>query len=204
MSLITDDSTAASHPGEIIIAADKYLDYRGIKGMGRIYYSLLFRVSDDLLFRRFKHNQVVFDWLLKKEHFKNGCVNPSVVINKDTGLLATFTNLTSTGLHPTPVIKIAAEKLYLVKNISINNGQRLATVALYKRGEDPDAKAWINFDPKLPNCFTDNTDTCNWAIRRISKNAWKCLELGLDQISTKDQPGLYHVDLDSNLVNKAY
>ena len=204
MSLIVDDTTVASTPGEIIISKAKYLDYQDLKGIGRIYYLFLLGFSDTLLYKRFKNNLIVFGWLYTKEQFKCGCINPTVVIDKNKGLIATFTNLTSVGDKPTPVIKISIEKLHLIKNMTISNGQRLATVALYERGRDPYAKAWTNFDPKIPNCFTDNIELCNMAIKRLSKNAWKCLDKGLEQLPDNRQPGLYPVQLDSSLVNNAY
>ncbi len=40
-----------------------------------------------------------------------GCINPSIIVNKDKGLIATFTNLTNNGDNPTPVIKISHEKI---------------------------------------------------------------------------------------------
>ncbi len=204
MSLIVDDTTSASIPGEIVISKDKYLEYQDIKGMVRLYYRLLLGFSDKWLYRNYKKNRIIFGWLYKKEQFKSGCVNPTVVVDKEKGLIATFTNLTSIGNRPTPVIEISIEKLHLIKNIAISDGQRLATVALYERGEDPNAKAWANFDPKVPNCFTDNIESCNMTIRRVSKNAWKCLDKGLEQVPTKDTPGLYSVQVDSVLVNNAY
>ncbi len=199
-----DTNTEASSPGDIVIDKQKYLDYIGLQGWKRIYYSLLLRLPKDLLYKRFHKNPVVFHYIRKIEQFKLGCLNPTVVVDKDNGLIATFTNLTYTGSSPTPVIKISREPLHLIKEPALFNGLRLPTVALYQR--DPrkqQAYAWDNFDPKIANCFTDDILACDHLLSRLSKNSWICLQEGLKQVQTPGATGLYYVQLDPVLVENA-
>jgi len=205
MKHTVDNTTHASTPGQIQISKRKYFNYIKLTGFMRLKYHLLFSFPQNFLFKLFHSDNIVFDFTQKTEQFKYGCLNPTVVINKDKGLIATFTNLTSYGTDITPVIKISKEPLELISNVEIKNGKKLPTVALYMRNvQDEFATAWSDFDPKVANCFTDDLEACNKLLSRISANGWKCLENGLNQIDNKERTGLYYVDLDVELVRNAY
>jgi hypothetical protein len=204
MSLTLDDSTQATHPGAIRISRRKFLEYNSVSGFSKMYYSIILLVPKRFILRLFKSDQIVYNWIHTCEQFEFGCVNPSVIINKEKGLIATFTNLTSFGDEPTPVIKISVEKLYLIENIALKNGQRISTVALYERDEDDiEADAWKDFFPIVPNCLTNDIAECNNSMEKLNQAAWKCLELGLKQVTSKETPGLYYVDLDKYLVKSS-
>ena len=205
MKHTVDNSTVASNPGLIEISTKKYFDYIQMKGMRRFLFSVLFCLPEKFLFKLFGSNRVVFGFIQMREQFRYGCLNPTVVVDKENNLIATFTSLTATGNKPTPVVKISKEPIDQLSNMSIENDQRLPTVALYL--QDPrkmNASAWMDFDPKIANCFTDNRSQCNELLERISENNWLCLELGLKQIDTPYKVGLYPVELDDDLVRNAY
>jgi len=205
MTHTVDDTTQASTPGQIEISRRKYLDYIGVKGVVRLKYVLLLRLPANFLFKYFQSDDIVFDFIHKVEQFRHGCLNPTIVINKEKGLIATFTSLTSYGEDTVPVIKISKEPLHLITNIQISNGQKLPTVALYKRDpEDEYAPAWVDFFPKIANCFSDDLNVCNLLLSRMSEKGWLCLAQGLQQLDDTEKPGLYYVDLDEELVRNAY
>lgn len=205
MSFTIDDNTQASTPGQINISKIKYLEYVQLTGLAWLKYASLFKLPDNILFKLYHDDTIVFNYIQMVEQFKYGCLNPSIVINKQKGLLATYTNLTSYGEVQTHVIKISKEPLHLITNIQVENGQKLPSVALYYRNlEDEYAYAWSDFNPKIANCFTNDLNACNQLMSRCSEKAWKCLEIGLRQLKSKEIISLYHVDIDSDLVFNAY
>lgn len=204
MKYTVDNESRASQPGNIEILKTKYLDYMRIKGIQRFIYGLLFTLPESVLFKMFGWNSVVYNYINKQEQFRYGCLNPAIVLNKEKGLIAVFTNLTSFGEEITPVIKISEEPLYLIKNVTIETGQKLPTVSLYLRNPDNlYATVWMDFVPKIANCFTDDTVACNKLLSRVPENGWICLEMGLKQINTPEQTGLYHIQLEKELVKNS-
>jgi hypothetical protein len=205
MSYFVDPSTQASRPGYLNISRDKYLAYRRLKGIRKAWYSAILRLPSVLLKTFSLNDNVLYDFLLKQEHFQLGCINPTLVINAQEGLIATYTNLSFVEDEICPVIKISKEPLDLISNTEIKSGVRLPTVALYFRNiSDGPVTAWADFDPKVANCFTDDGDKCMSMLSEISSNAWECLELGLMQIPRKDKIGLFHIELDQDLVSNSY
>lgn len=200
-----DSNSEAASPGQIEISKSKYLDYAKLNGIERIKYNLLFSLSSDFLFKWLGANKLVFDYIKKKEQFRYGCINPTIVVDKSKGLIATFTNLSSNGYDIVPVVKISKEPLELIRNIEVLDGQKLPTVALYLRNtEDEFARAWVDFTPKIVNCFTDDLTVCNEVLSRVSSKAWECLELGLVQVINKTHEGLHYVKMDKKLVQSAW
>lgn len=200
----TIEESYAAVPGEISISKQKFLDYFGVRGIRRLMYRIVLSFPKRLLYSILKNNVLVSHWISITEHFKFGCVNPAIVLNQEKGLVAAFTNLTNSGNVPTPVIKIYKEKLHLVQR-EIFTGQKISTVALYYRNpKQVNASASIDFDPKVPDCFTNDYVVCDQTMNKLSVNSWKCLELGLAQLKEKEKLGLHHVDLDKELVNSSY
>ena len=205
MAQTYDDSTEAAQPGRLKISPRKYLDFIGLTGPVRLKYHFLLHLPQRILFKIFKSDQIVHDYEGYTEQFRFGCINPSVVLDSEKGLIATFTNLTGSGNQPTPVIRISAEPLHLIKNKLVENGLRIPTVAFYLRNmADPTATVWADFDPKIPHCFTDDTNACNNLMFKISGNAWTSLNIDLEQVPYPYQIGLYHLQLDPDLVWSAY
>ena len=176
-----------------------------MKGVARWKYTLLLGLPAKMLYKFFRSDDIVLEFIYKLEQFRYGCLNPSIVINKEKGLIATFTSLTAYGEDTVPVIKISKEPLHLITNTSVSTGQRLPTVAVYERDqEDEDAPAWVDFYPKIANCFTNDLKACNRLLSRVSEQGWQCLAEGLAQLDDLETPGLYYIELDDELVRSAY
>lgn len=205
MAITFDDTSVASHPGEIKISSRKFLDYFGIKGLRRIYYLGVFKMPLNSLNLLMKNNRIVHEWMEKTEQFKFGCLNPSMVIDSDKGIIATYTNLTNDGSVPTSVIKISSEKLHLVVGPKFVNGQKIPSVAFYyPNQENPNATSWSDFDPAVPHCFSDNNSACDKLLTRLNEKHWLCLKIGLGQVKNPSEIGLYSVEIDTEIVNLAY
>lgn len=204
MSITCDDSTVASSPGNVIISPSKFLDYYSVKGMRRIMFSILFKIPLKLLNRIAGNNEIVHQWIAKTEQFQFGCLNPSIILNVETGLIATYTNLTNNGGKINSVVKISNEKLHLIKQRELKNGQRIPSVAIYYRNvEKPNSNSWKDFSPLVPNCFTDNFIECDNLLKRLNENHWTCLNIGLEQIEDKTKIGLYKVSIIPEIENAA-
>jgi hypothetical protein len=175
----------------------------GLTGWKRLKYSLL--LNDSPTFLNLFRDTVNDDWQLRVLQFERGCINPTVVVDVQNRLVATFTNLASMPGEPTPVIKISKERLDLITNVEVYDGLRLPSVAIYVPHTDHGwGMPWKDFDPKVANCFTNSKKDCQRLLSKLPANAWKCLELGLEQVPDKKREGLYPVKLDSHLVNNSY
>lgn len=202
MAITYDETAVASHPGDITISPQKFLDYYNIKGLKRFYYLMLFKLPMEFLGKVMRNNSVVYEWIGRTEQFRFGCLNPSIVIDPERGLIATYTNLTNNGGMPTSVIKITSEKLYLIEGMKFIKGQKIPSVAMYYQSkEDPSATSWVDFDPRVPHCFSEDISLCNKLLDRLNKNNWLCVKIGLEQIQNKDEVGLYSVKIDPDIVN---
>ena len=195
MSFTVDDNTVASSPGAVEISKNKFLDYFGFKGISWLRYSILLSLKESYLYKSFGDDKIVFKFIGLKEQFRYGCLNPTVVVNSERGLIATHTNLAMTESVSVPVIKISKEPLHLIKNIKVTDGQQLPTVSLYQRNmEDDNALSWKDFDPKIVNCFTDSIDDYNRLLTNLSKEQWFELYRGLATIEDKLKEGLYFLE----------
>ena len=194
MSLIVGDSAKASRPGEINIDPGKFLDYFDVGGVKKIYYLSLFKIlSNEVLIRRFENDTVIHNYIEKVEHFQLGCVNPSVVVNKSKGIIATYTNLANNSGAFVPVIKVTQERLDLVRNMPVFDGKKIATVSLYMGYEDQEQDAWFDFEPYLPNCFTDDLSAYRHCFDRMEKKDWDNLDEAIGLLENPEDPGLYYI-----------
>ncbi|MGD1848227.1 MAG: DUF3239 domain-containing protein [Salibacteraceae bacterium] len=136
----------------------------------------------------------VYDWISKKEQFRLGCLNPTVILDVQKGLIATSTNLTKDFGPATDVVKISKEKLHLIRGKHLKNGDRLPSIALYyPNTENPNATAWSDFNPLVPHCFSADLDHCDRLLDRLDEASWRKLFHGLSQIKDTTVEGLYHV-----------
>ncbi len=203
-SLTLDNTTSASIRAKINISQNLFLNYIEIKGIQKIIYSQLLKIPYKLLHKLFKNNEIVNNWISTKEHLDYGCLNSSIIINKEKGIIATFTNLTSYGDIPTPVIKIHTVRLDLFKAVPLKNGDRIPTVSLYYRDEEnPNASAWADFEPLFTGTFSNKAYDFVHTLNKLNDSNWECLELGLEQIEDKEDEGLYYITLDDDLVNNS-
>ena len=200
-----DHSTVASHPGKTKISSKKFLDYHNVRGLRRAFYAFIFKKPQDQLDKYPRFFRLIEEWKLAEIQFEYGCLNPSMIIDIDKGLIATFTNLTNNGSDPTPVVKISQQKLHLIQDKRLYVGQKIPSVSLYFRSlKEPEGNAWGDFEPLLPHYFSESMSECDDLLNRLNDKQWKCLEFGLEQVQTPTQTGLYHVVLDAKLVNTAY
>ncbi len=205
MSHTLDDSSSASHPGQILISVDKFLTSSGVTGIKRKYYAYLFKKPVSKLPRILLSNRLIRKWIRTSEHFLHGCINPSIIINKDKGIIATYTDLNNDSTVPTSVIKITSSNLHLIEGMELSNGQKIPTVSLYYQNElDPGANAWKDFEPLAAYCFSDNFNECDQLLSRLEGNEWECLMEGLKQVDDSEKIGLYRVNLPLNLTDNTY
>jgi hypothetical protein len=133
--------------------------------------------------------KLIFLVIRINEHFRYGCVNPSVVVSTNPSLIAVFTDLT-TGKVPRHVIKILPQPLRWMKNGVPSVGTRLATVALYEgiiqKGH------WDNFYPIVVNCVTGSQNDIERVFQSIPEWEWEQLEIGINYIRTT-KIGLYNI-----------
>ena len=126
-----------------------------------------------------------------REHFRYGCVNPAIVVSQTPPLIAVATDLRVRD-KPYPVVKILTQPLHQIRGGTPPIGTRLATVALYCDGGNP--WHWVDFEPIVVNCVTDRQSDIDNVFRSIAQEDWTDLELGLQKVRNRYQPGLYFVE----------
>lgn len=204
MLLTVDTTTSASNPGEIIISIDKYIEYYNIAGIQKLALKVLTGLPKNLSRTLFPNWNLLYNWINRYEQFRYGCISPSVVVDKTNGIVAAFTSLTAAGDIPKPVIKLFTEKLHLIVDKDVHNGERLASVALYTPdSQNPTSPYWKDFTPLVADCFSADSRACETALNSMNDACWECLFRGLEQIEDKSKTGLYHVKLPVALVNAA-
>ncbi len=205
MALTFDDSTIAAMPGGISIDKSKFLSYYKVRGLWKLYYSNILNKNLELLNEKYPKNAIVQEWIHLNEHFQFGCANPALIINKQKGIYAAYTDLTNDGGTSTPVIKIVQLKNNLIKKLDLNDLDKSVSVAMYyQKLEEMNSRAWNDFNPLLPELFTKDKSSCQKLKEKIKDEAWKCLDIGLSQIENKELPGLYHVKIAPDLTQNAY
>jgi hypothetical protein len=133
----------------------------------------------------------VLYWVRVFNHFGCGCVNPSMIVDAERGLVATFTDLTCIPPNRAPVIKIQREPMNRLL-FPCQNGQPLASVALY-RGTGNSAH-WDNFYPRLVECATADPAVIQQTLQSIPQEEWNALHVGLSRLPRPFEPGLYMLD----------
>lgn len=205
MAITYDDTTIASLPGNIQIDKIKFLSYYHFKGIRKIYYSLVLNFKLENLNKIFPKNILVQKWIELNEHFQFGCANPSMIINKNQGIYATYTDLTNDGGNSTPVIKIVQLNNSRLNNLGYNNNDTIVTISMYyKRKDDLNTRSWSDFEPLIPDLYTENTNSVKTLKLAIKNSAWECLKIGLTQIDNLENPGLYNIELSNVITQSAY
>jgi hypothetical protein len=165
----------------------------------RIYATALYVVFGLLLNVAFIHGlfgvlALLNLWLTRwREHFSFGCVNPAIVVSQSPPLVAVATDLRKWD-EPYPVIKILEQPLHTISGGVPAIGTRLATVALYCAGDDEYQDHWVDFNPIVVNCVTDNQTDIDRVFNSIQREDWQDLETGLRRVEKRTQPGLYFVN----------
>jgi hypothetical protein len=144
-------------------------------------------------------------WVKTSEHLRYGCLNPAVVLDSRTGLVAVFTSLTAVGTKPWPVVKTVRERPDMVQDSRVVNGSRFAAASIYRATQDSWAQSrWSDFFPIIVDCLIDDRRCCEDAVARIKPLAWACLEIALKQLDSKSEEGLFRVSVPDDLVWNAY
>jgi hypothetical protein len=134
-------------------------------------------------------------WWIQRAKFISGCTNPAVVVSVSPPLVAVLTDL-SLGQTGTRwfYIKVLEQPLDSMTGEGPNMGQRLATVATYRQGEN--SEHWSDFWPVAVNCVTWNVDDIAQVFSTLSSADWQQLDTALRQIPRPYSPGLYKVELE--------
>ena len=195
-----DDTTLASAPGRLQISPRKYELYLGDDASER----WLLRMGMKLPWSA-RHipllGEVVYLWQHYQEYFRNGNLNPAMIVDVDCNRVAVFGNLSSHRGPPTDVIKIIEERLDLVPAARRKNGARFASVALYSKDEgDERPGRWTDFFPIVVDCLVDDSRACYEAMSRLDERDWAELEAGLDVLGDAVyELGLHDVTLPDEL-----
>lgn len=135
---------------------------------------------------------LLFHFWEVRDHFRVGNVNPAVVVSVDPYLVAVYTDMTM-GAGSWPAIKILRQPLDRMAGGPPSIGQRLATAAMYTG--HPLLGRWSDFDPRIVNCATCNTDDIQRVFASIPPHEWQALDAGLRTLVKINRPGLYYVDI---------
>jgi hypothetical protein len=191
-----NDSSYASIPGKLIVSRKRYVRYyEALLGPRKLlelstFIPYTFSMVTRILYRRVRH------WVRTQEHLQHGCLCPSVVIDHDAGLVATFTNLIAADVASVPVIRITRERLDMIPQEKAIHGTRLVSVALFS--STPESLAlgrWSDFSPIVAETLIEDTEACDAAFARLSDLAWLALDMGVKQLSPGAGVGLYPVEV---------
>lgn len=136
-----------------------------------------------------------FYWQRVRDHFRHGCINPSIVVCLDPMLIAVATDLTK-GVGEFPVIKIFKKRLSVIGGCQPVLGSRLATVSLYYATPDDSIPHWASFDPRPVECATTDKAEIDRMLLSISESDWQELGRWLGQVPRPFECGLYTIHAD--------
>jgi hypothetical protein len=131
-------------------------------------------------------------WQRVREHFRNGCACPAVIVSMEPMLIAVATDL-SKGDGEYPAIKIIEKSLPTVCGQIPQAGSQLATVALYD-SSSYHIPYWADFDPRPVECATGELDVIERVMKTFARKDWNELYSWLDQVPQPYRCGLYHVE----------
>jgi hypothetical protein len=199
-----DNSTVAAMPGGITVSRKKFAEYYGTNEADRWFYRCCSHLP---WFARYMPiiGARTLHWTQVREHLEYGCLNPAVVVDSKSGLIAVFTSLTARGEKPTPVVKVVHERLGMIDNAPTTNGSKFAAASVYARTKESWAQGrWSDFFPIVVDCLADDYRRCEHAVARIKPLAWSALEMALQQLAGESRKGLFHVNVPDDLVWNAF
>jgi hypothetical protein len=199
-----DNSTTAAVPGGLAVSREKYLEYYQMNAADRRLCWFSSRLPWITRYMPFIGPRVVH-WTRTREHLRHGCLNPAMILDSESGLIAVFTNLTARGEKPTPVVKILHERLDMIDHAQTINGSGFAAASIYFCTQTSWAQGcWSDFSPIVVDCLVDDSGSCEAAKTRIKPLAWKALKIALKKLDGNNQKGLYHVHVPDDVVRNAY
>jgi hypothetical protein len=134
-------------------------------------------------------------WWIQRAKFISGSTNPAMVVSVSPPLVAVLTDL-SVGETETKwfYVKVLQQPLDSMSGEAPRVGQRLAAVATYRQGDNPEH--WADFWPVVVNCVTWNVGDIAGVFGTITNSDWQQLDTGIGQIPRPFSPGLYKVELE--------
>jgi DNA-directed RNA polymerase subunit RPC12/RpoP len=127
-----------------------------------------------------------------RRHWKDGCVNPGVVISTEPFMVAVVTDMS---MYPddfsSPALKIVGGR---EPPEGVEVGDRLATVAMYKGSSDSDT--WSDFDPQPTYTATNDPAQLRQMIDSIADWEWRALDDAVKQVTAPQKAAIYNVDID--------
>ncbi|GAB3512561.1 DUF3239 domain-containing protein [Emticicia fontis] len=186
--------SSASNPGNITLSVSKFLNYYDIKGINRIKYEIILRNKS--LQEKYNSDVLVNNWNVQCGKFKDGCVNPGILINNETGIMAVFTDMSmdaENAKHEAiKILKIDTQKLSKLK---LPNGALVATVAHYFANDKSwEEGRWVDFNPELPHFYSRNLGEYDRAYKSIPDNEWQKLVKAYNALGERrNQEGIYYV-----------
>ena len=190
-------NSAASNPGMFRVSYLRW--FKAFPKWVLIWHSLLIA---SLLMTIFVHWAfailvLFFAWAVRlywhrvKYQFISGCVNPGQVVSLRPPLVAVVTDLTKGG-SDCLVAKVLQQPLAKMAGGMPSLGQRVATVAYYNE-INSELDHWDDFEPIVADCVTGNREDLSRVLASIDQESWQELQLGLTQIPSPPQPGLYRI-----------
>jgi len=133
-------------------------------------------------------------WWIQRAKFISGCTNPAMVVSLDPPLIAVLTDL---ALSPAGTrwhyIKVLEQPLNSMTGELARVGQRLATVATYRKGNSNEH--WNDFSPVVVNCVTWSIGDIARVFSTLTSGDWQDFDCALRQIPPPLSAGLYKVEL---------
>lgn len=192
-SLTVDDETYATNPGNVEVNAWVWTRYNFTK-VAPLAFGLVFSIflvlEYSLWFIPFvliMTGIILYYWIRIEEHFELGDSNGGIVVSLNPPLVAVATDLTK-GPGEYPVIKLIPYKPHRKSKV----GDRIPTIALYRRGEDDDnLPYWVNFFPIPLDYATSDQKEIEKAMATYPEHQWKQIEDRLAELSRPLKAGIY-------------
>jgi hypothetical protein len=135
-------------------------------------------------------------WLRTREHLQSGCLCPSIIVDREQCLVATFTNLNARGERSIPALWITTEPLHLLPRALTEEGTQLAFVCLFSGTKmSIEVGYWDDFSPQLVDGLVDDPAACAAARARFKPLAWTALLMGVAKLKGHHTLGLHRVSV---------
>ncbi len=118
-----------------------------------------------------------------------GDVNPALVISQRPWRIAVYADMSRIG-SLRPAIWISNQPLGRMTDGPVQVGSRLATVATYRGIPEDAMEAWVDIDPTVLNCATNDVAEIRRVEASIPESDWAMLHQYLRRLPNHE-PGLY-------------
>jgi len=201
---VMSEAAQATTPGNLHPSREKFLDYYCGNSWGRPFHRFCTYLPWDARYLPFVGG-TIFQWTAIQEHLQHGCLNPAMVVDASTNLIAVFTNLAAGGDVHFPVVKVLKERLELVPQERVVIGSRFAAAAVYYPTKESLRQGrWNDFSPIVVDCLVEDRAACDAALARLKPLAWHSLDIGLSALSRPFKEGLFRVNVPANVLEDAW